>query len=224
MYPAQGQTHFKLRRSLVWVVLSLASTIIVGCGHTKVASKVPKSLSPAPSTTPTVTSPQPTKTVSTAPTTPSSSSSDAESASSTTAASSATVRQCGTSQLAVSLVSVEGASQHFYSTFRATNEAKVSCTIDGFFGAAGFKGNTPVFESTVRQGSVQARTIPKGSSIKFQVITATGDKGGRTCAAITDMHLTPPNQKDFVVVPLGRSIPSCAAGKGTSDPTVTTPK
>lgn len=113
---------------------------------------------------------------------------------------------------------------HFYSTFRATNSSGTACQIRGFFGAAGYNGETAVFTNTDRQGTAQVHALAPGESVKFTVITATGDKAGRACTNVTNMHVTPPNQRPSVTISLGRTISACATGQGTTNPTVTAPQ
>lgn len=139
--------------------------------------------------------------------------------------------RCHTSQLSPSFVQADGAAGHTFETFRLTNQSAAACTLYGFVGMQMLDARgRPLPTKVVRNGGMfsnqpgpSAFVLPAGAAATFMIVWTDVLVGNETsCPAAAQLEITPPDETDFLLLPVDRfGLAPC--GGGTIDVTPVRP-
>jgi hypothetical protein len=104
------------------------------------------------------------------------------------------------------------------SVFAVTATALAPCTLDRFFGAAGYHGTVVLFTSTARIGIGTVIPLAANQSVSFDIRTSYDTPTGTICPRVTSLRITPPNQRAYGSVAVTGLGLACARGAHITAP------
>jgi hypothetical protein len=179
-------------RIAVGLSVPLLAWALAGCGgHTSAGAAASSAASSAPSST--VTAAVTAAVTASAPGT--------SSAAAPTAGGSPSISPCTAADLRFTATGQSSAGSSFFRV-TATDEGR-ACSIDGFFGAAGYDpltATTTAFTNPTRDGVATALTVRPGQAVAFLITAGYDTPTGSVCAPVSALLVTPPNTKQSATV------------------------